>query len=223
MEQENIQADFHYIDDARDIWNAVKARFGGNAKSKKIRKSMLKQEFSEFRIGKVEGLHKVSQDAGDAGEFALMGVTSKTKLDNHLAHTKKWRNSSKNLFKLIDSSMSVRTKVGLGFTNCISENELGWDDSAFSVFTTKSEDMEGRPIFHSGTHLIKDCNFYEKQMANKTVGIEVGPANRPQSVSTGKLKVTPVPTGKPQVSTPVPTGRPNRSFPVPSDRGYSPS
>ncbi|GJS72092.1 hypothetical protein Tco_0704933 [Tanacetum coccineum] len=26
-------ADFHYMDDARDIWNAVKARFGGNAES----------------------------------------------------------------------------------------------------------------------------------------------------------------------------------------------
>ncbi|GJS90628.1 ribonuclease H-like domain-containing protein [Tanacetum coccineum] len=51
-------ADFHYMDDARDIWNAVKARFGGNAESKKIRKSMLKQEFSEFRISESEGLHK---------------------------------------------------------------------------------------------------------------------------------------------------------------------
>nr|GEW53327.1 retrotransposon protein, putative, Ty1-copia subclass [Tanacetum cinerariifolium] len=51
-------ADFHYMDDARDIWNAVKARFGGNAESKKIRKSMLQQEFSEFRIGEAEGLHK---------------------------------------------------------------------------------------------------------------------------------------------------------------------
>nr|GFC36576.1 ribonuclease H-like domain-containing protein [Tanacetum cinerariifolium] len=51
-------ADFHYMDDARDIWNAVKARFGGNAESKKMRKSMLKQEFSEFRIGKAEGLHR---------------------------------------------------------------------------------------------------------------------------------------------------------------------
>nr|GEZ30881.1 xylulose kinase-1 [Tanacetum cinerariifolium] len=35
-------ADFHYMDDARDIWNAVKARFRGNAESKKMRKSMLK-------------------------------------------------------------------------------------------------------------------------------------------------------------------------------------
>ncbi|GKB55843.1 putative ribonuclease H-like domain-containing protein, partial [Tanacetum coccineum] len=51
-------ADFHYMDDARDIWNAVKARFGGNAESKKMRKSMLKQEFLEFRISESEGLHK---------------------------------------------------------------------------------------------------------------------------------------------------------------------
>nr|GEX68944.1 reverse transcriptase domain-containing protein [Tanacetum cinerariifolium] len=28
-------ADFYYMDDVRDIWNAVKARFGGNAESKK--------------------------------------------------------------------------------------------------------------------------------------------------------------------------------------------
>ncbi|GJY54418.1 hypothetical protein Tco_0446082 [Tanacetum coccineum] len=53
-------ADFHYMDDARDIWNAVKARFGGNAESKKMRKSMLKQEFLEFRISKVERLHRRS-------------------------------------------------------------------------------------------------------------------------------------------------------------------
>ncbi|GKB29181.1 synaptobrevin, longin-like domain protein [Tanacetum coccineum] len=43
--------------------------------------------------------------------------------------------------------MSVRTKVGLGFNNYIWENELGWDDSAFSVFTTNYEEVEGRPHF----------------------------------------------------------------------------
>ncbi|GJS69749.1 putative ribonuclease H-like domain-containing protein [Tanacetum coccineum] len=71
-----------------------------------------------------------------------------TKLDNHLVQIEKWRTSTKNLFRLIDSSMSVRTKVGLGFNNYISENELGWDDSAFSVFTTNSEEVEGRPLFN---------------------------------------------------------------------------
>ncbi|GJX36319.1 putative ribonuclease H-like domain-containing protein [Tanacetum coccineum] len=55
---EDHMADFHHLDDARDIWLAVKARFGGNDESRKMRKSMLKQEFSEFRVSESEGLHK---------------------------------------------------------------------------------------------------------------------------------------------------------------------
>ncbi|GKB30091.1 ribonuclease H-like domain-containing protein [Tanacetum coccineum] len=55
---EDHMADFHHLDDARDIWLVVKARFGGNDESKKMRKSMLKQEFSEFRVSESEGLHK---------------------------------------------------------------------------------------------------------------------------------------------------------------------
>ncbi|GJZ81850.1 putative ribonuclease H-like domain-containing protein [Tanacetum coccineum] len=93
-----------------------------------------------------------------AGEFALMGMTSEiakkdlqTKLDNHLAKSEKWTSSSKNLFRLIDSSMSIRTKVGLGFDKYIGESELGWDDSEFSIFTPKSEEVEGRPLFHKFT------------------------------------------------------------------------
>ncbi|GJS18692.1 putative ribonuclease H-like domain-containing protein [Tanacetum coccineum] len=55
---EDHMADFHHLDDARDIWLAVKARFGGNDESNKMRKSMLKREFSEFRVSESEGLHK---------------------------------------------------------------------------------------------------------------------------------------------------------------------
>nr|GEZ40082.1 hypothetical protein [Tanacetum cinerariifolium] len=169
-------ADFHYIDDARDIWNAVKARMQRilsqlnqlkakpddediNLKFLRAFPSSWSQVALTLKTKVKEGAAKLynlitganseeANTAGDAREFALMGVTFKTKLDNHLVQTEKWRNSSKNFFKLIDSSISVRTKVGLGFTNCISKNELEWDDSAFSVFTTNSEDVEGRPIFH---------------------------------------------------------------------------
>nr|GEX92250.1 hypothetical protein [Tanacetum cinerariifolium] len=93
----------------------------------------------------------------------------------------------------------------------------------------------------SGTHLIKDCDFYEKPMANKTVGIGVGLVHCknkvnhqnqfvPQAVllRTGKVNIPParpqpVPTGKRTVFAPVPYGRQNRPFSVPTDRGYSPS
>nr|GEV25562.1 putative reverse transcriptase domain-containing protein [Tanacetum cinerariifolium] len=55
---EDHMADFHHLDDAREIWLAMKARFGGNKESKKMRKTMLKQEFSEFSVSEEEGLHK---------------------------------------------------------------------------------------------------------------------------------------------------------------------
>nr|GEW38223.1 xylulose kinase-1 [Tanacetum cinerariifolium] len=50
--------DFYHMIDARDIWNAIKARFGGNAESKKMQKSLLKQKFEEFIIFEKEGLDK---------------------------------------------------------------------------------------------------------------------------------------------------------------------
>ncbi|GJR32653.1 putative ribonuclease H-like domain-containing protein [Tanacetum coccineum] len=49
--------DFYHLDDAKEIWLAIKARFGGNEESKKMQKSFLKQEFEEFKITKAEGLH----------------------------------------------------------------------------------------------------------------------------------------------------------------------
>nr|GEY93239.1 reverse transcriptase domain-containing protein [Tanacetum cinerariifolium]GEY96991.1 reverse transcriptase domain-containing protein [Tanacetum cinerariifolium] len=50
--------DFYHMIDARDIWNAIKARFDGNAESKKMQKSLLKQKFEEFKISEEEGLDK---------------------------------------------------------------------------------------------------------------------------------------------------------------------
>nr|GEV71334.1 putative ribonuclease H-like domain-containing protein [Tanacetum cinerariifolium] len=203
----------------------------------------------------ITGAHiEKASTAGDAKEFALMGVTSE-------------------------------------------ENELGWDDSTFSIFTTNSKDVEGRPLFNRfaktdsmkvvplplsgdytslsdhidlveshksyGTKSItssesksvsndfvscdesdkssEDCDFYEKQMVNKIVGIRVGPVHSRNKVNhqnqfvpqvvllrNGKVNIPParlqpVPTGKPKVFAPVPTGRKNRPFPFPNDRGYSPS
>nr|GEY11890.1 xylulose kinase-1 [Tanacetum cinerariifolium] len=55
---EDHMADFHHLDDAREIWLAVNARFGDNEESKKMRKTMLKQEFLEFSVSEEEGLHK---------------------------------------------------------------------------------------------------------------------------------------------------------------------
>ncbi|GJZ51985.1 hypothetical protein Tco_0606500 [Tanacetum coccineum] len=50
--------DFHGMDDAKEIWAAIKTRFGGNANSKKMQKAVLKQQFEAFTISSKESLEK---------------------------------------------------------------------------------------------------------------------------------------------------------------------
>ncbi|GJY35342.1 ribonuclease H-like domain-containing protein [Tanacetum coccineum] len=47
---------FHDAQDARSLWAAIKARFGGNKESKKMQKNLLKQQFETFIVGAKEEL-----------------------------------------------------------------------------------------------------------------------------------------------------------------------
>ncbi|GJV96334.1 hypothetical protein Tco_1547911 [Tanacetum coccineum] len=49
---------FQEMDDAKEIWEAIGTRFGGNANSKKMQKAVLKQQFEPFTISSSEGLEK---------------------------------------------------------------------------------------------------------------------------------------------------------------------
>ncbi|GKB42732.1 hypothetical protein Tco_0887674 [Tanacetum coccineum] len=46
------------------------------------------------------------------------------KLDNSLSRFNKWKESSKNLAKLIDNTMSVKSKLGLGYKDYTGPNEI---------------------------------------------------------------------------------------------------
>ncbi|GJX91744.1 hypothetical protein Tco_0345070 [Tanacetum coccineum] len=47
---------FHDATNAKTLWTAIKARFGGNDASKKMQKNLLKQQFETFSIGSREEL-----------------------------------------------------------------------------------------------------------------------------------------------------------------------
>ncbi|GJT08951.1 hypothetical protein Tco_0843413 [Tanacetum coccineum] len=49
---------FHGIKDAKTLWEAIKARFGGNKESKKMQKTILKQQYENFTTSRSEGLDK---------------------------------------------------------------------------------------------------------------------------------------------------------------------
>ncbi|GJS16232.1 hypothetical protein Tco_0410704 [Tanacetum coccineum] len=47
-------AKFHKMTDAKEMWDAIKSRFGGNDKSKKMQKYILKQLFKGFSVSNSE-------------------------------------------------------------------------------------------------------------------------------------------------------------------------
>nr|GEU98356.1 ribonuclease H-like domain-containing protein [Tanacetum cinerariifolium] len=49
---------FHKMADAKEMWEAIKSRFGVNDESKKMQKYLLKQQFKGFSVSTSEGLHK---------------------------------------------------------------------------------------------------------------------------------------------------------------------
>ncbi|GJR98451.1 hypothetical protein Tco_0270625 [Tanacetum coccineum] len=55
---EDHLAKFHKMTDAKEMWEAIKSRFGGNDESKKMQKYILKQQFENFSVFNSEGLHK---------------------------------------------------------------------------------------------------------------------------------------------------------------------
>ncbi|GJW71988.1 putative reverse transcriptase domain-containing protein [Tanacetum coccineum] len=55
---DEYQPRFHGIKDAKTLWAAIKSRFGGNVKSNKMQKNVLKQQFENFSVSNTEGLDK---------------------------------------------------------------------------------------------------------------------------------------------------------------------
>ncbi|GJV78418.1 putative ribonuclease H-like domain-containing protein [Tanacetum coccineum] len=55
---EDHLAKFHKMTDAKEMWDAIKSRFGGNDESKKMQKYILKQLFEGFYVSNSKRLHK---------------------------------------------------------------------------------------------------------------------------------------------------------------------
>ncbi|GJZ93022.1 hypothetical protein Tco_0665087 [Tanacetum coccineum] len=255
---------FHGMDDAKEIWEAIRTRFGGNANSKKMQKAVLKQQFKRDSFYQDQGAGKKEQKQnclltmGDGvvnwGEHtveeeesnhALMAISSsnevslcsKTCIDSYnklktlcdeqmnqlgdqeaqiLAYSQavkkleaqlvtfqkqqlslnekltfqaneiyekdeklkryrrigmkvvkekeqlqktldSWKDSSKNLWRLINSGMSSNNKLGLGYEIQSNNEVLSYEEEMnFSVFNCSKEDSVGKPLY---SRFIKTNDF----------------------------------------------------------------
>nr|GEZ25620.1 ribonuclease H-like domain-containing protein [Tanacetum cinerariifolium] len=81
-----------------------------------------------------------------------------SKLENKIANQAKWNNSGRNLYKLIDSSMSVRTKRGLGLDKYIEEGEL--ELQHFNLISVSQIcDQSHRVLFTKNEYMVLSKDF----------------------------------------------------------------
>ncbi|GKC46907.1 hypothetical protein Tco_1064629, partial [Tanacetum coccineum] len=76
----------------------------------------------------------------------LDNMNTKVKLEESNARFDKWKESSKNLVKLINSSMSSRSKFGLGYVDTFGSDEV-FDLSAPSIFDSCLKDAIEKPLY----------------------------------------------------------------------------
>ncbi|GJT91863.1 hypothetical protein Tco_1080708 [Tanacetum coccineum] len=101
------------------------------------------------------------------------GPKHRVKLEESKARFDKWKESSKNLDKLINSSMSSRSKFGLGFGETFGSDEV-FDPSAPSIFDTTPEDVEGKPLYD---RFVKAVGMHA--VPSPITGTFMPPSNKP--------------------------------------------
>ncbi|GJV28074.1 ribonuclease H-like domain-containing protein [Tanacetum coccineum] len=104
---EDQLAKFHKMTDAKEMWDAIKSRFGGNDKSKKMQKYILKQQFKSFFVSNSEGLHK--------GYDRFQSLLSQLEIHGACVSTK---DANQKFLRSLPSSWSqvslvTRTKLGV--------------------------------------------------------------------------------------------------------------
>nr|GFC51684.1 ribonuclease H-like domain, reverse transcriptase, RNA-dependent DNA polymerase [Tanacetum cinerariifolium] len=95
-----------------------------------------------------------------AAEFTMMGISPKeweVKFVESLARFDKWKESSKNLAKLLYNFMYTKTKISLGFKEYIRLDEV-CDLSTPSVFSLEPDNREVKSLYE---RFVKAGNMHE--------------------------------------------------------------
>nr|GEX74301.1 ribonuclease H-like domain-containing protein [Tanacetum cinerariifolium] len=70
---------FHSCKDEKFLWKAIKNRFEGNKESKKMKKTILKQNYENFAASSLEGLDK-TYDRPDVDTLSMDGLYNNLKV-----------------------------------------------------------------------------------------------------------------------------------------------
>ncbi|GJU87233.1 hypothetical protein Tco_1294779 [Tanacetum coccineum] len=134
---EDHLAKFHKMTDAKEIWEAIKSRFGGNDESKKMQKYILKQQFEGFSVSNSEGLHKgYDRFQSLLSQLEIHGAGVSTEDANQ-----KFLRSLPSAWSQV--SLIMRTKPGV--------DSLSFDD-LYNNLRVFESDVKGSTASSSSTH-----------------------------------------------------------------------
>ncbi|GJX53295.1 ribonuclease H-like domain-containing protein [Tanacetum coccineum] len=145
---------FHGIKDAKTLWEAIKARFGGNKESKKIQKTILKQQYENFAASRSEGLEKTyDRNKSD------LDTLSMDDLYNNL--------------KVYESEIKVQSSSSLNSQNVAfvsSKNTSSTNEAVNTAHEVSTASLQGQA---SSSTYADDVMFsFFANQSNKTVGFD---------------------------------------------------
>ncbi|GJS02931.1 ribonuclease H-like domain-containing protein [Tanacetum coccineum] len=131
---EDHLAKFHKMTDAKEMWDTIKSRFGGNDELKKMQKYILKQQFEGFFVSNSEGLHK--------GYDRFQSLLSQLEIHGAGVSTE----DANQKFLSTSSTNDVSTAYGVSTSsgyNSQRENSSSYiDELMYSFFANKSSGLQ---------------------------------------------------------------------------------
>ncbi|GJR16486.1 putative ribonuclease H-like domain-containing protein [Tanacetum coccineum] len=128
--------------DAKEIWEAIRTRFGGNANSKKMQKAVFKQQFKAFTISSSEGLEK--------GYDRFQQLLSQLEAHGADSIILRMENHKLSVLALLYSSTNIPKKEVLaGFADEViyslfAKQSVDWDLTRVNTVTTNVNTVRSR-------------------------------------------------------------------------------
>nr|GEZ63680.1 ribonuclease H-like domain-containing protein [Tanacetum cinerariifolium]GFA23371.1 ribonuclease H-like domain-containing protein [Tanacetum cinerariifolium] len=145
---------FYVYKDAKSLWEAIKNRFGGNKESKKMQKTILKQNYENFDASSQEGLDKFYD--------RFQKLISQLEVYSEVISQE-----DANL-KLLRSLPSAWNNIALVMRNKSDLDTLSMDDLYNNLKVYESE-IKGQSISSTNSHNVAFVNSDNSSSTNKTV------------------------------------------------------
>ncbi|GJY72003.1 putative ribonuclease H-like domain-containing protein [Tanacetum coccineum] len=182
---EDHLAKFHKMTDAKEMWEAIKSRFGGNDESKKMQKYILKQQFEGFSISNSEGLHKGYDKFQSLLIFEsdVKGSTASSSSNQNVAFISENTSSTNEKVKIWTSHSEDEQEnyALMAYSSSGSDTkreQLGDASIEIQAYTQALKKVEAQLVAHQQNNLwyeekiqpslLGDCNFHEKRMAKQS-------------------------------------------------------